>query len=168
MEPLEIRKLSGTYAVRRLQPDDAEMIYAFCKRNTQYYEYCGKDISIELIEHDMRLAPPGIPSEQKYYMGFFENATLVAVMDLVVGYPDRRCAFIGFFMMNAALQGMGTGSSIITEALDHLKHHGFARCMLGIDKDNPQSNHFWRKNGFEVVREVIQDEGTVLVAERQL
>lgn len=46
------------------------MIYAFCKRNTQYYEYCGKEPSIELIEKDIEITPPGIPIEQKYYIGF--------------------------------------------------------------------------------------------------
>ena len=41
-------------------------------------------------------------------------------------------------------------------------------CRLGIDKDNPQSNRFWKKNGFEVIREVKQENGTVLVAEKNL
>ena len=34
-----------------------------------------------------------------------------------------------------------------------------------IDKANPQSNHFWKKNGFEVIREVPRDEWTILEAE---
>ena len=42
------------------------------------------------------------------------------------------------------------------------------RFLLGIDKENPQSNHFWAKNGFSVIREVEQDEGTILVAEKCL
>lgn len=72
------------------------MIYTFCKSNTQYYEYCGKDISTELIERDIKITPPGIPMEQKYYIGFFENNLLVAIMDLIDGYPDDNTAFIGF------------------------------------------------------------------------
>lgn len=40
--------------------------------------------------------------------------------------------------------------------------------MLGMVKDNPQSTHFWRKNGFRVVRELPQDGGTIQVAERLL
>ena len=32
----------------------------------------------------------------------------------------------------------------------------------------PQSTHFWRKNGFRVVRELPQDEGIIQVAERLL
>ena len=40
--------------------------------------------------------------------------------------------------------------------------------MLGIDKDNPQSNHFWRKNGFQTTREAQQERGVILVAEKCL
>lgn len=168
MKKIEISQFSKQYDVRRLHFDDVEMIYAFCKSNTQYYAYCGKDISYELIESDMTIAPPGIPMERKYYIGFFEGGRLVAVMDLIDGYPDETCAYVGFFMMNRDLQGAGIGSGIIAEVLDYLKKQGFERCRLGIDKSNPQSNHFWRKNGFEVIREVVREEGTVLVAERQL
>ena len=168
MKKLEIRKLSNRYDVRKLNFDDVEMVYKFCKSNTQYYEYCGKELSIELIERDLKITPPGIPMEQKYYVGFFEESMLVAIMDLIDGYPNSSSTFIGFFMMNKELQGTGIGSKIISEVLDYLKKQGFEKCQLGIDKDNPQSNYFWRKNGFEVIREVVQEEGTILVAEKQL
>lgn len=82
MKKIEIRKFSKVYDVRKLNINDVEMIYTFCKSNTQYYEYCGKDISTELIERDIKITPPGIPMEQKYYIGFFENNLLVAIMDL--------------------------------------------------------------------------------------
>lgn len=85
MKEIDIKKLSKRYTVRKLNLDDVQMIYTFYKRNTQYYEYCGKEPSIELI-----------------------------------------------------------------------------------DKDNPQSNHFWRKNGFEIIREVEIEEGIILAAEKQL
>lgn len=168
MKRIEIKKLSEKYDIRKLNFDDVEMIYTFCKSNTQYYEYCGKELSIELIERDLRITPPGIPLEQKYYVGFFEKGKLVAVMDLEDGYPDEDYAYIGFFMMNHEVQGNGIGTQIITEVFKHLKELGFQKSMLGIDKDNPQSNHFWRKNGFEVIREVVQEEGTILVAEKLL
>lgn len=34
-------------------------------------------------------------------------------MDLILNFPDNDTAFIGFFMMNQALQGKGIGSEII-------------------------------------------------------
>lgn len=168
MKKIELKMLSKRYDIRKLDFDDVEMIYAFCRSNTQYYEYSGRDISVELIESDLKITPPGIPMEQKYYIGFFEKDRLIAVMDLIDGYPAEDCAYIGFFMMNKELQGAGIGSRIIAEVLEYLNGLGFERCRLGIDKENPQSNHFWRKNGFKVVKEVVQEQGVILVAEREL
>lgn len=168
MKNIEIEKISKRFAVRKLNRDDVEMIYTFCKRNTQYYAYCGKELSVELIEQDLTITPPNIPMRQKYYVGFCENNKLVAIMDLIDGYPDEDYAYIGFFMMDCELQGKGIGSNIISEAIGYLREQGFRKCQLGIDKDNPQSNHFWQKNGFKVIREVKLEEGAVLVAEKEL
>lgn len=119
MKEIDIKKLSKRYTLRKLNLDDVQMIYAFCKRNTQCYEYCGKEPSIELIEKDIEITPPGIPIEQKYYIGFFDNGKLVAVMDLVDGYPACDYVYIGFFMMDCELQGNGIGSKIVSESLEY-------------------------------------------------
>lgn len=71
-------------------------------------------------------------------------------------------------MMHSASQGAGTGSRIVSEVLAALRAQGGRRCILGMDRDDPQSTHFWRKNGFRVVRELPQDEGVIQVAERLL
>ena len=168
MSRIDIKKLCAQYEVKKLGAGDVQNIYEFCKRNTQYYQYCGKELSVELIEQDIEITPPGIPAQQKYYLGFFDDSGMVAVMDLIDGYPDSDCAYIGFFMVAQQLQGRGVGSAIVGQMFDYLHSQDFEKCMLGIDKDNPQSNHFWRKNGFEVVREVEMEEGIILVAERQL
>ena len=166
MRKIDIGQLSKAYGVRRLTADDAEMIYSFCGKNPQFYAYCGGANSIGQILADMQAAPPGIPMEQKYYIGYFEGSLLVAVMDLIDGYPSADCAYIGFFMMERDMQGKGIGSRIIAEALAHLKTRGFGRCRLGIDKGNPQSNHFWRKNGFEIIGVRALDDRSVLLAEK--
>ncbi len=168
MSKIDFKKFSDRFDVRKLNMDDVESIYNFCRMNTQYYEYCGKELSVDLIERDLTITPPGIPMEQKYYVGFYENDKMIAIMDLIDGYPDCDSAFIGFFMMNNELQGKGIGSKIVSEMLGYLHSQGFKNCQLGIDKENPQSNHFWRKNGFKVIREVVQEDGIILVAEKNL
>ena len=168
MAKLEINNFSKEYSVRKLKLDDVKLVYEFCKANTQYYDYCQKEPSVELIENDLTITPPGIPVEQKYYVGFFQGNELVAVMDLIDGYPENEYVFIGFFMMNKNHQGLGIGSSILEGVFEYLKSLGYKKCQLGIDKENPQSNHFWKKNGFAVIREVVQEEGVILVAERTL
>ncbi len=165
---LDLTKLSDHYQVRRMQDTDADAILALCLQNTQYYQYCGKQPSRELILNDLHITPPGIGLPDKYYVGFYSERELGAVMDLIDGYPDKNSCLIGFFMMNKKLQGRQLGTEIIQQLCRYLQEAGYGRLLLGIDKGNPQSTHFWKKNGFQVVREVEQDEGTILVAEKAL
>ena len=164
----DISRLSSRYAVRLLRDSDADSILDLCLQNTQYYQYCGKQPSKELVLNDLHITPPGIERSSKYYVGFYDNTVLVAIMDLINGYPSGDSGYIGFFMMNKQLQGNQIGTGIIQEVCQYLKEAGITTVLLGIDKGNPQSNHFWKKNGFLVVKEVEQDEGTVLVAKKAL
>ena len=82
--------------------------------------------------------------------------------------PEPDTAFIGFFMMRKDLQGRQIGSAIIRETAEALNSAGKTAIRLGIDKENPQSTHFWKKNGFEVIREADLNGWTKLVAERKL
>lgn len=165
---IEIEKLSGSYAVRKLGDEDAEAILALCRENTQFYLYCAAEPTKEQVLRDLHLTPPDTDLSNKYYVGFYEEKTLIAVLDLVDSYPEPEYAFIGFFMMKRSLQGNGRGSAIIGEVAAYLKKSGKTTIRLAIDKDNPQSNHFWKKNGFCVVKEVDRDGWTLLVAEKQL
>ena len=165
---LDISGLSRRYAVRRMTDADADAILALCLQNTRFYDCCGQQPSRELVLNDLHMTPPGMDETSKYYVGFYDDSILVAVMDLIDGYPDPGTAFIGFFMMNRTLQGQGTGTAIVGEVCRYLKESGFTAARLAIDKGNPQSTHFWRKNGFIAVSEVDRDGWTVLVAERRL
>lgn len=168
MKNIQIEKLSDSYTIRRLTGADVPMLYAWMLRNDQYFRYCGGSTTPERVRQDLTLCPPGTTPAQKHYVGFFDAGTLVAVMDLIDGYPDADTAFIGFFMMNRELQGQGTGTAIVRDVLAALRALGYTAVRLGIDKENPQSNHFWRKNGFTVLREAAQERGIVLLAERCL
>ena len=165
---LDITQFSSRFRVRRMTDADADVILDFCLQHTAYYHYCGKQPTRDLILQDLHITPPNTRSDAKYYVGFYNGDTLAALLDLIVGYPKPTCAFIGFFMMNARLQGHGIGSAIVQELLWYIHAEGFRRVRLGIDKGNPQSTHFWIKNGFRVIREVAQEAGTVLLAERML
>ena len=165
---IDILKLSNKYIVRRMSDPDAEAILEFCKENTQYYEYCQAEPTLEQVASDLHLAPPGIGPEDKYYVGFYRDDELMAIMDIIDGYPEDSIAFIGFFMMNKSFQGQEIGTSIIREAAEYLKSIGMTSIRLAIDKGNPQSTHFWKKNGFRVIFEADRDGHALLVAEKKL
>ena len=165
---IDISMLSNLYSVRRLDDSDADDILEFCRKNTLYYQYCGAEISKDQVLNDLHITPPGVDMADKYYVGFFNGEEMVAVLDLIDGYPEPDIGYIGFFMMNAALQGKQIGSAIIQDVCSYLKQIGKTAVRLGIAKDNPQANHFWKKNGFTVIKEVERDGWTILAAEKKL
>ena len=161
---------SDHYQVRQLTQEDIPAVLRLMQGNTLYFQYCGGDAgpSEASIRRDMSIVPTGKTLEDKYYVGFFQDETLAAIMDLIDGYPEDDIAFVGFFMMNASLQGTGEGTRIISRLCSQLKKQGSRAVRLGTDKGNPQSTHFWRKNEFQVIRGVPQERGTILLAERIL
>lgn len=71
MKTIELCKLSSKYKIRKLDMNDVDMIYLFCRCNTQFYEYCGHENSIELIQSDLKITPPGNSSGTKVLYRFF-------------------------------------------------------------------------------------------------
>ena len=150
---MKIKDLSKTFYVRKLDKDDIEMIYDLSYKNHIYYQYHPPFVTRESILDDMKALPPGKSYDDKYYIGFFENDSLVAIMDLILDYPTKGIAFIGLFMTNIQYQHKGIGSNTISEITMSLKSLGYRKIRLGVDKGNPQSYSFWSKNNFNVVSE---------------
>ena len=142
--------ISNKYKVRKLITSDIDAIYDLCHKNSFYYDFHPPMVTHESIIEDMEALPPNKTMDDKYFIGFWDDNHLVAVMDLILSYPSVDYAFIGFFIIDIQMQGKGTGSNIITECLSYLKKNGFSKIRLGVDKGNPQSLHFWHKNGFEI------------------
>lgn len=157
--------LSNAYNVRMLTADDIDEIYKLCCKNPLFYEYHPPFVTYDSILEDMSALPLNKTMDDKYYIGFFSDEGLVAIMDLIIGYPKEDIAFIGFFMTDKSIQSKGVGSSIISDCIAYLKDCSFEKVRLGVDKGNPQSFHFWTKNAF-LVDETC--DGEYIVMERNL
>lgn len=145
---LNIKQLSFHYDVRRFTEEDVSDIYELCKGNPTYYHHMKMEPTCENIKSVLTELPPGVTMKDKFFLGFYRERELIAILDLITGYPDAETAYIGWFMMKKALQGKGIGSQMIGEILCCLKTAGFQCVRLGYVKGNPESEGFWRKNGF--------------------
>lgn len=146
-----------------------EEIYSLCRTNPLYYKFCPPNVTRESIMEDLTALPSNISMEKKYYIGYFESGEMIAVMDLIDGYPKYDIAFIGFFMTHAKWQKRGMGSAIISELSDYLKQNNYSAVRLAWVKGNPQAEHFWLKNGFCIVRETSSSAADhVMLAEKRL
>ena len=150
---MDIGQLSREFRVRKLGKDDLEQIYELSCGNTIFYEHHPPFVTRESIFEDMEALPPGKGDEDKFYIGFFDGDALVALMDLIQGFPKPDTAFIDLFMMHQDYQGKGVGSKIMGECIGYFRTLGFRAVQLGVDRGNPQSFAFWRKNGFAAISE---------------
>lgn len=166
---MQIESFSNQYKVLRLADQDVDEIYRLLSKNVLYYEYCPPFVTRDSIREDMGALPPEKDGRDKYYVGFYRNEKLIAVMDLIDGYPENDIAYIGFFMTDTLLQNKGVGTAIIGELCSYLAEQGYRSVRLAWVKGNLQSEHFWMKNGFVQLRETTSNAAhKVILAERML
>lgn len=166
---LEPQKLSARYTVKPFTKEDIPDIYALCQGNPIYYKHMKTEPTAENLEESMTALPKGMTMKDKLFAGFYREGHLVALLDLITGYPNRQTAFIGWFMMEKAMQGTGIGSAIVADILACLKKEGFSWVRLGYIKGNLQSEGFWKKNGFLPTGvESKTDNYTIVVMQKEL
>lgn len=93
---IDISSITSKYQVRKILEKDIPKVYDLCKSNLLYYEYLKDELTFESIKEDLKALPVGKTSKDKFYIGFFENKNLVAVMDFVLDYPKVKEIWIGF------------------------------------------------------------------------
>lgn len=112
---MEVSCLSTAYRVRCLEEADVPQILRLCSGNPQFYQYHPPLATADSVRADIRALPPGKMPEDKFYVGYFagddlstgtpSEERLTAVLDLILDYPEEKTAYIGFFMVDAAMQG---------------------------------------------------------------
>ncbi len=162
-------RLSERFRVRRLGEGDVEAVCLLSASNPLFYRFHPPFVTRESIFGDMLALPPGKSMRDKLYIGFFDGDGLAAIMDLILGYPEKSTAFIGLFMVDGSLQGKGVGSAMIRECESALRGCGLKKIRLAADSGNPQSGAFWRKNGFAPTgEEYPSGDGLVYAMEKMI
>lgn len=122
---------SKKYYVRKLQKNDIDQIYDLCSKNHLYYQYRPPYVIRKSIESDMMALPDNVDFRDKYYVGYFKNEKLIAVLDLIDGYPKKDIVFIGFLMIDISVQKNGVGSAIVNELIKYLTTLKYKEVRLG-------------------------------------
>lgn len=104
---INIQKLSRAFEAKTLGEAEIDEVRALCCENELFYSYCPPFVTAESIRADMRALPKNKEQKDKLYVGFYDASELVAVMDLILAYPDDKTAFLGFFMLKRSFTGRG-------------------------------------------------------------
>lgn len=162
---LKNHDFSIRFLVRPLIEADIPAILKLYETNPYYFEYCPPPPTAASVLDDMTKLPPGKRREDKHFVGYFDGDRLIAVLDLVAGYPSDEKAFIGLFMLDKAYQGRGLGSQLIVELLEYVTRQ-FKTLRLGYVATNSPAKAFWEKQGFVPTGEKSREKQyTIILAE---
>ena len=146
---LPIASLTGCFTVRELTRDDLPQMLQVAQSNPLFYQYMRPDPTVENLAADLIALPPRRTLADKHFFGWFEGEKLVAMMDLIWRHPKPDMGFIGWYILDNAVQGNGLGRRLVSEVLVMLKNQGVTEVRLGRIEGNPQSEHFWHVCGFK-------------------
>lgn len=149
-DKLDIESLSSEYTVKKITEADISDVYNLCRENRRYYRYANEKPSRKELTGVITELPAGKTQTDKYFVGFYDkDSNLIAIMDIITGYPEADDAYIGWFMVDAALQGQGIGSQIFADARASLKAQNFDYIQLAVLENNVEAMKFWTDLGFE-------------------
>ena len=146
------------YNVVKIDNSNIEEVFKLCKHNTKYYEYLQEHPTLDGVRNILTELPPNTTLNNKHFVGFYQNNKLVAILDLIDGYPNKNMAFIGLFMVDINLQGLGVGKNIIKQLLRFLKNKKYISCDLGVIETNVEATEFWNKLGFTKTGQIFNHE----------
>ena len=156
---LDIATLSTQYKVRKITESDISAVYRLAKSNRRYYRYLGRIPTRESLTEIISELPEGAARKCKHFVGFYDDDSLVAVMDLITGYPEGDDAFIGWLMVDGEMQGRGIGSGIFADVRAAMKAAGYDYLSLACIKKNEEALKFWKEQGFRVLEETVSTDG---------
>lgn len=160
---LNINDLSTDYQVKRLTPRDVDHALHLVQGNSSFFSYCPPAPTRHSVLEDMKVVPTNKTADDKYYLGYYADDELVAIIDFIVGYPAEKDVWIGFFMVDAKLQRQGIGSKIMDELSAELNKIGSNRIEVAYPKGNDQSKQFLLKNGFVAMEREVSVPGYTMV-----
>ncbi|MBR6826083.1 MAG: GNAT family N-acetyltransferase, partial [Oscillospiraceae bacterium] len=150
---LNLEALSTPHEVRQITQADIADVYSLCKSNQKYYAYTNSAPTVESLTEIITRIPEGAPHCGKHFVGFYDKDNLVAVLDLVTGYPEKDDAFIGWFMVDGHLQRKGIGSQIFADVRAAIAAQGYDYLALFCEKANTEACAFWEAQGFQKNKE---------------
>lgn len=160
--------LSTRYDVRRITNAEIPAALRLMQSNPAFYRVCPPEPTAASVAFDLVHLPPRAVPEDKYFLGFWDGETLVALLDLILHYPTRQHAFFGFFMLDASRQGRGEAAAIVKETLAALRSE-FSAVRLGVVIGNTRAERFWARCGFTPTGYIDrQDYYTVSVLEKTI
>ena len=148
---LDIQALSTSFDVREVHDSAVTDVHLLARSNHRFWREVGERPTMAATTAIVKDVPEG--AEEKHFLGFYdENDELVAVMDLIVGYPDEHGALIRWFTVVADRHRQGIGSQLFADVRAALSAQGVTHLTLQVPEQEG-ALAFWAEQGFAATGE---------------
>jgi GNAT superfamily N-acetyltransferase len=134
--------------LRELIEPDLGALQALIERCGEYYLLTTGSGPTSTAARDVWDAlPPGLPRSAKLTLGLFEPG-LVAIADVVRGWPRPGTWLIGLLLLDPAVRGRGTAARIVGTIDARAADAGADRLRVAVVPANTAALSFWQRLGF--------------------
>jgi uncharacterized protein len=138
--------------LRPVGPEDVEALQELIEADPGYTErVTGYPPGPADAQSLLMMRPEGLPEEAKAVLGAFVTDRLVAVVDLIRGYPNDHTAFIGLLQVHWNHQGGGLGGATYDAVQRYVETSWpeIRTLRLAIVDTNARiATGFWLRQGF--------------------
>ncbi|HEY3556705.1 MAG TPA: GNAT family N-acetyltransferase [Kribbella sp.] len=144
-------------ALRAIGPGDVDAVQELIESDPAYTEritgYPPGDSDAQSL---LMMRPEGLDEESKVVLGAFAADQLVAVVDLLRGFPNESTAFIGLLEVHANQQGRGYGRAtyeLVQRYVETTWPEVRTMRLAVVDTNAQVAAGFWERQGFEATGE---------------
>ncbi|HEY3515295.1 GNAT family N-acetyltransferase [Kribbella sp. NPDC051137] len=138
--------------LRAIGPADVDAVQELIEADPGYTErITGYPPGAADAQSLLMMRPEGLAEDAKVVLGAFDGEALVAVADLLRGYPKDGTAFIGLLQVHAEHQGRGYGSttySLVQQYVESTWPEVRTMRLAVVDTNAEVATGFWERQGF--------------------
>lgn len=152
------------YKIKKLTEQDCLDIFNLYNSNPDYFNIVeARPPNLKDCMNDLMECPPNFLQEKKFFIGFYKEEQLFAVVDYLLGYPDEDIFYIGLYMIEGRNRAKGYGRTLVSDIIDVVINEGYKKLRLGVVSENLNAVNFWTRNGLKEIKRVPRkrDNGTV-------
>ena len=118
------------------------------KSCSDFFELIGGVSSMD-TDHYFKDIPPGKVYDEKHLIGVFDDARLIAAIDIVENYPKDKEWIIGLLVIHPDYRQLGLGRKI-DEVLGKIVVENRGRFLrVGVQEHNEIGLKFWHNLGYQ-------------------
>lgn len=132
-------------------------VETFCRQCSAFFMLVtGVESAAETARHLFESRPPSVDHTRKHLVGLERDGALIAIMDVLEGYPDETDWYVGLLLISPDERGRGLGTAVWTAVEEWMRAEGGRIARLIVQEQNPEAARFWRAAGFTANGTVTQ------------